>query len=333
MIFFVLFLLTCGIAHASATHTAPEASQNIAVFVRKYPPLSNEENHLLQATQLAILSHCPEQTTCFFIDPRDVEHNPKKFAPFLSECVAWVGPMLADETRNLINALAPLIPKMPAFFSFSNNTGLLAHGVIPMGPSPLHDIPAMLHNMHDHVVHTVLVLAPRKWAQQTTDMIVKHIHGVKVFFFFYDQTLEDSTSEELEMFLRACAPDALFAPFGDIATLELLSGSISFISNHVGLKPFVMGTSSWSQGFLTDLSLIGALYTKLPLSPKGVAFKKEFQELFGLQPPNIAITAYDALCVAFTTAQQGHQDTHETCRGMLSLTPQGAFYHPKVQTL
>ena len=320
--------MTAGLPEAP-----PASSQSIAVFAHKYPPLSNEASHLLQALQLTVLSHCPENITCFFIDPRDVVKNPKKFAPFLARCSAWVGPMLAEETLNVVNALAPLIPQFPGFFSFSNNSGLLAHAVTPLGPSPLHDIPVVLRAMHTHVVQSVLVLAPRRWAEQTTNMVVKHMNAVKVFFFFYDQKPPAEMTEELEQALRTYGPDTLFAPFGDITTLELLSNSISFISNHVGLKPFVVGTSSWSQGFLTDLSLIGALYTKLPLSQKGLEFQKEFHHLFGVQPPNIAITACDALCVAFTTAKDGPQDSLETCRGTLSLTPEGAFYHPKVQTL
>ena len=325
-----VFLFIC--VHADTGMTPSVKTTNIAVFANKYPPLTNEEIHVLQAAQLAILTHCPKDTQCFFIDPRDVLDDPKKFASFLEKCALWTGPMLAQDTQALLDALSPHISPPPLTLSFSNNSALSQQGVLPLGPSPLRDISTVLQALYKHrTVSTILVLAPTKWADLTIQKCVKHIRTGRVFFFFYNLPSQETT-EDLERVIHASGPDTLFAPFGDMATLELLTASISFISKHIGLRPFIVGTSSWTQSFLTDLTLIGSLYTSLPLSKKGRAFRKHFQEVFGSTPLNIAITAYDTLCVAFERLENGPQDTHQTCRGTLSLEGTHAHYHTILKT-
>jgi len=310
-----------------------QSPQNIAILVHKNQPLSTEEQQVITALELAIIHTYPENVQCLFIDPRDIIARPMECLATLQKCPTWIGPITYKDTLGVHEALQHFMVTPKHFLSFSNNTDLSQYGIIPMGPSPIHDVACLLEKMSSQHIHTVLVLIPHRWLTHILRSLIKQNASLSFFFFDYDHNISPKMYEQLFQTIRACNPDTILAPFGDIATLELLSMSIAFIDQHVGLRPFIIGSSSWTRHFHTDMSLRGALYTSLPLTPQGKKFQKDFKSVTNRNASSIALTAYNTALIALSIKDDLPQ-TIQSIRGPITISDDHTIaYQPSIKTL
>ena len=183
------------------------STKKVAVFVnhKKTP------SAVMNALQIASITKAPEDISCLFFNTEDIIRNPDQYRDILSECNAWVGPVHAYETKDLLASIN--LPSPPVFLSFSNNLALLQENVFPLGPSPLLELLHVFEDMRKHCLCRVLVLLSETSLDQVLPFFLNSNLNVSFLFFVYPKEITNELKEDLCRSLKIFSPDAIVAPF------------------------------------------------------------------------------------------------------------------------